>query len=277
MTNDIFSVSEFAEYTGLSIRTLHYYDEKGILEPKRDKNTGHRKYVKEDMLRLHQILTLKFLGFTLEEIKEIIISTSVDLSFIETLRLQEAKLVEEKEKIEVSMEMIQRTVQLIEDEKEIDKDVLVSLLASMQTEKQQKEISKGIMSDQAIDQLFKATGSEKLLWEKEMLRFYKETKRLVGRSSDDPEVMELFQRFFNFILDIFKAEGFYELESILKSEKAEDVSDEELDRFILEMEKLVPTPLTKAEEQWIDEMMTTYMTENSDFWKGEVWNGKRST
>ncbi|BAC12381.1 transcriptional activator of multidrug-efflux transporter [Oceanobacillus iheyensis HTE831] len=277
MTKDIFSVSEFAQYTGLSIRTLHYYEEKGILHPLRDKDTGHRRYVKEDLLQLHQIVTLKFLGFTLEEIKDITMSTSVDLSFIETLRLQEAKLVEDKEKIEVSLEMIKRTVKLIEDEKQIDKDMLVSLLASMQTEKQQKEISKGILSDQAIDQLFRATDSEKLLWEKEILRFYKETKRLVGRSSDDPEVMKLFQRFFTYVLDIFKMEGFHELENILKSKKAEDISDEELDRFILEMEKLVPNPLTKEEVQWLDGIMTTYMTENSDFWKGVVRNGKRST
>lgn len=277
MTKDIFSVSEFAQYTGLSIRTLHYYEEKGILHPLRDKDTGHRRYVKEDLLQLHQIVTLKFLGFTLEEIKDITMSTSVDLSFIETLRLQEAKLVEDKEKIEVSLEMIKRTVKLIEDEKQIDKDMLVSLLASMQTEKQQKEISKGILSDQAIDQLFRATDSEKLLWEKEILRFYKETKRLVGRSSDDPEVMKLFQRFLTYVLDIFKMEGFHELENILKSKKAEDISDEELDRFILEMEKLVPNPLTKEEVQWLDGIMTTYMTENSDFWKGVVRNGKRST
>ncbi|MFD1336797.1 MerR family transcriptional regulator [Oceanobacillus iheyensis] len=277
MTKDIFSVSEFAQYTGLSIRTLHYYEEKGILHPLRDKDTGHRRYVKEDLLQLHQIVTLKFLGFTLEEIMDITMSTSVDLSFIETLRLQEAKLVEDKEKIEVSLEMIKRTVKLIEDEKQIDKDMLVSLLASMQTEKQQKEISKGILSDQAIDQLFRATDSEKLLWEKEILRFYKETKRLVGRSSDDPEVMKLFQRFLTYVLDIFKMEGFHELENILKSKKAEDISDEELDRFILEMEKLVPNPLTKEEVQWLDGIMTTYMTENSDFWKGVVRNGKRST
>jgi len=251
-----FSVSEFADFTGVSVRTLHYYDEKGIFVPKRDKKTGHRQYLKEDTIRLHQIMTLKFLGFSLEEIKEYIHSTSFDLSFIETLRLQETKLLKDKEKIDVSLETIQRTVQLIENEKEIDRDMFVSLLASMQTEKQQKEASKGIIADQAIDRIFQATNAEKMLWEKEILHFYKETRRLAGKPYDHPEVIQMIEEFYTYLLEIF---NFKDLTHIFKQENVEDIDEEELQQFLNEMEKLVPTPLTKEEDQWLDQVIEEYV------------------
>jgi len=276
MSKKHFSVREFADYTGLTIRTLHYYDEKEILVPERNELTGHRQYVREDILRLHQILTLKYLGFTLEEIKELTTSSSVDLSFIETLRLQEAKLLEDKERIEVSLEMIQRTVRLMEDEKEIERDLLVSLLSSMQTEKQQKEISKGIITEQALERLFQATKNEKMIWEKELLHFYKETKRLVGKPSNHPEVNGMIQRFYSHLLEIFNLENVQDLKMILKQNNPEEIDEEELQRFVTEMEKLVPSPLTKEEEQWLDDIFEVYIEENDDMWKGKEANGRKA-
>ncbi|GAB2575478.1 MerR family DNA-binding transcriptional regulator [Gracilibacillus alcaliphilus] len=108
MKNTTFSVSEFAKYTDVSVRTLHYYDETNILKPKRDASTGHRVYEKDD--------------------------TTFDSRFIETLRLQEAKLLTDKDKIETALETIQFTVQILENEKEIDHALLVSLMANMQNE-----------------------------------------------------------------------------------------------------------------------------------------------
>ena len=63
-------VGELADRAGLSVRTLHYYDEIGLLSPSRRTAAGHRLYTAGDVLRLQQIRSLKHLGFGLEEIRD---------------------------------------------------------------------------------------------------------------------------------------------------------------------------------------------------------------
>lgn len=63
-------VGELAKKTGLSVRTLHYYDEFGLLSPSCRTGAGHRLYNAEDVVRLQQIKSLRALGFGLEEIRE---------------------------------------------------------------------------------------------------------------------------------------------------------------------------------------------------------------
>ncbi|HKZ27538.1 MAG TPA: MerR family transcriptional regulator [Rubrobacteraceae bacterium] len=66
----VWKVGELAERTGLSVRTLHYYDEIGLLSPSRRTAAGHRLYTAGDVVRLQQIRSLKHLGFGLEEIQD---------------------------------------------------------------------------------------------------------------------------------------------------------------------------------------------------------------
>jgi DNA-binding transcriptional MerR regulator len=62
-------VGELARRTGLTVRTLHHYDEIGLLRPSLHTETGHRLYTADDIARLQQILSLRQLGFALEEIR----------------------------------------------------------------------------------------------------------------------------------------------------------------------------------------------------------------
>lgn len=66
------TISQIAEMTGISIRTLQYYDEIGLLTPSRLTQSGYRLYNEEALQRLQQILFFKELGFQLKEIKEIL-------------------------------------------------------------------------------------------------------------------------------------------------------------------------------------------------------------
>ena len=60
-------IGELAKATGLTVRTLHHYDEIGLLVPERSP-AGHRVYTDRDVRRLYQILALRRLGFPLEEV-----------------------------------------------------------------------------------------------------------------------------------------------------------------------------------------------------------------
>ena len=62
------SIGDCAKQFGISIRTLHYYEEIGLLVPERRAN-GYRIYGPDDLLRLQQILIQKSMGFALEQIR----------------------------------------------------------------------------------------------------------------------------------------------------------------------------------------------------------------
>jgi MerR family transcriptional regulator, thiopeptide resistance regulator len=63
-------VGELARRTGLSVRTLHYYDEIGLLSPSQRTDGNHRLYDAADVVRLQQVKSLRALGFSLREIRE---------------------------------------------------------------------------------------------------------------------------------------------------------------------------------------------------------------
>ena len=63
-------VGELARRTGLSIRTLHYYDEIGLLQPSKLTGSRHRVYGAVELVRLQQIKSLRQLGFSLDEIRQ---------------------------------------------------------------------------------------------------------------------------------------------------------------------------------------------------------------
>src|SRR6516164_39886 len=69
MPSEALKVGELARRTGLTIRTLHYYDEIGLLKPSLHTEAGHRLYAAEDIARLQQVISLRQLGFSLEEVR----------------------------------------------------------------------------------------------------------------------------------------------------------------------------------------------------------------
>lgn len=94
MSEPRWKVGELAARTGLTVRTLHHYDAIGLLRPS-DRTgsahgSGHRLYTAADVARLHQILCLKQLGFTLEQVREYL--TRADYDPREVIRLHLARV-----------------------------------------------------------------------------------------------------------------------------------------------------------------------------------------
>jgi MerR family transcriptional regulator, thiopeptide resistance regulator len=81
-----YSVGEFARVAGVTVRTLHFYDEAGLLKPIRHKDNQRRQYQQTDLLRLQQILTLKYLGFSLGDIEALLSNPVYNVQ--ESLRIQ---------------------------------------------------------------------------------------------------------------------------------------------------------------------------------------------
>jgi DNA-binding transcriptional MerR regulator len=70
MKFEALKVGELAKRTGLTVRTLHHYDEIGLLKPSLHTEAGYRLYTRGDVARLQQVLSLRQLGFALEEIRD---------------------------------------------------------------------------------------------------------------------------------------------------------------------------------------------------------------
>lgn len=85
--NERLRVGELAERVGLSVRTLHHYDEIGLLRPAGHTGSGHRLYGEQELQRLQRILSLKQLGLSLEEIQR-----SLDEPGFSTLEVLERHL-----------------------------------------------------------------------------------------------------------------------------------------------------------------------------------------
>jgi DNA-binding transcriptional MerR regulator len=97
-------VGQVAALTGVSIRTLHHYDGIGLLHPSKRQDSGHRVYSSADLPKLQQILTLRYLGFELRQIGELLHRTDFDV--IASLRIQRGVVrdrMSELERIEASL------------------------------------------------------------------------------------------------------------------------------------------------------------------------------
>jgi DNA-binding transcriptional MerR regulator len=101
----MYRVSDFAEKAGVTVRTLHHYDRLGLLKPSGRTEAGYRLYGEGDFARLQQIVTLKFIGLPLKQIKDLLDRSDLDL--VATLRLQRRLLLEKRLQVEAAIQAIE--------------------------------------------------------------------------------------------------------------------------------------------------------------------------
>ena len=101
-----YRTAEFAKLTGVTVRTLQYYDRCGLLAPSQVTEAGHRLYERSDLVRLQQVLTLKWMGFSLKAIKAILDDPTYDLQT--SLAIQEAAIRNEVERLRTVADLIGR-------------------------------------------------------------------------------------------------------------------------------------------------------------------------
>ncbi len=82
------TVGEVAKKMGTTVRTLQYYDKEGLLSPSAESEGGRRLYTDKDLVTLHQILSLKSLGFSLDDIKCRLISLETPMDVANALTKQ---------------------------------------------------------------------------------------------------------------------------------------------------------------------------------------------
>lgn len=115
-----YSSGEFARMAQITVRTVRYYDKQNILKPSLVTPTGARFYTEEDFARLQQIMLLKYLGFSLDDIRELTVNDS-DYSYLEHSLEQQQNLVRDRiEQLQLVEQAIGETVTEIRQQQNVD-------------------------------------------------------------------------------------------------------------------------------------------------------------
>ena len=102
-------INEVANISGVSIRTLHYYDEIGLLSPSKDVSSNYRVYTEKDLDTLQQILFYRELKYSLRQIKQILSDDSFDI--VKSLTMQKEQLLKKQKQLEQIVCLIDKTIE----------------------------------------------------------------------------------------------------------------------------------------------------------------------
>ncbi|EDS77163.1 MerR-family transcriptional regulator [Clostridium botulinum C str. Eklund] len=134
------TVKQVSDLTGISVRSLHYYDEIGLLKPSEITEAGYRLYDEEDIKILQQILFFKEIGIPLKEVKKIMFSPCFDK--MEALKNQKKLLILKRKRLNGLIELINKTLkgESTMSFKEFDMSEYFNVLEEFKTQNEDKII-----------------------------------------------------------------------------------------------------------------------------------------
>src|SRR4030042_2177088 len=105
---ETYTIKKLADIAGISVRTLHYYDEIGLLKPQYRHENGYRYYGEEEIILLKQIMLFREMEFSLDEIRTII--SSPDFNVLEALERHRDLLAKKDERLRELINTVERTM-----------------------------------------------------------------------------------------------------------------------------------------------------------------------
>ncbi|MBE2268248.1 MAG: MerR family transcriptional regulator [Anaerolinea sp.] len=139
-----FQVGEFAQMAGVTVRTLRFYDQAGLLKPARRGST--RQYRQSDLLRLQQILTLKALGFSLNEIRDLLESPGYDLR--RSFEIQRAALQQQIDGLSRALRGLELTLARLDATQQVDWSEIAAIIAAVNTDFKEEWLKRYYDDDQ---------------------------------------------------------------------------------------------------------------------------------
>lgn len=125
------TVGEVAKKMGVTVRTLQYYDRKQLLSPSAMSEGGRRLYTDRDVVKLHQILSLKSLGFSLDDIRERLIALDTPAKVADALAEQASRIQQELERLGDSLRALEQLREEVLQMQSVDfkkyADIIVNL------------------------------------------------------------------------------------------------------------------------------------------------------
>lgn len=170
-----FTISKFAKAVNTTVRTLRHYEKIGLLVPVEKNQLNQKIYTREELKKYHNIQLLKTLNMPLNSIKESL--ESQEFSFQSMLDIQEAVLLNKRQQISTSLDMIGRIKDLLNETGNLNTEDLMLLMNSIRLEDDQKLILKDYISSSTLDNLFPKSKSQQKMLDKlgvRLLNFFQE-------------------------------------------------------------------------------------------------------
>ena len=191
MQRTTYQVGEFADLAGVTVRTLRYYDQSGLLRPARRGST--RQYQQTDLLRLQQILTLKAMGFALNEIRALLENPHYNLRG--SFEIQREAIRAEVERLQTALKGLDLTIAHLDATNQIDWGEIAVIIAAINADFKQ-EWSRRYYTDEQRARFAQATPEEVEAGTRGWMHLTKDYQAAVARSlpPDHPEVQALAAR-----------------------------------------------------------------------------------
>ena len=194
-----FSVNQLAKLAGVSVRTLHHYDEIGLLKPAIRTEAKYRYYNREDLFRLQQIMFYKELDIPLAQIGEILDSENFNIH--DALVQHKKELQKRKKHVSELISTIDNTIKQLKNTTMNYEDIYKGFTPE-QAEAYEKEAKERWGSDKVAEskqRVIKMTKSEWEKVQKESIDINIELAKLMHLSPQDEKVQALIKRHFNWI------------------------------------------------------------------------------
>lgn len=203
-------VKEVADLVGISVRTLHHYDEIGLLIPEDMTQAGYRIYSEKNLEHLQQILFFKELGFSLKKIKEIMESPTFNRQ--EALTKQHQMLLEKRKRIDQMIWTIEKTIQHSKGDITMTNEEKFKGFDFSHNPYEEEAREK--WGDKAVDQANEKTKNMTTFDQERFNEIFRRLAEVRHLSPDSEEVQERIQEWFqylnkigNYSLDAFKGLG----------------------------------------------------------------------
>ncbi len=134
----VLTIKKLASLAGVSVRTLHYYDEIDLLKPSSYSASGYRLYSDEDALRLQQILFFRELGFGLGEIRQILSQPEFDIQ--QALESHRDLLTKRMERLQGLIDTVEKTIKKLKGETDMNIKEYYDGFSDEQVERYRQEV-----------------------------------------------------------------------------------------------------------------------------------------
>ncbi|GIN62633.1 MerR family transcriptional regulator [Robertmurraya siralis] len=253
----VYTISEFGQKARITVRTLRFYEELGLIIPAQKNSAGHRLYGLEELAKLQLIQSLKFIGYSLQEIKNLLEDDVKGLPQLEkSLAWQHQLLTEKRNELNRAIEAVERIQMLMSEGKPITWALLRSLLYEMEHEQEQEQWVREYFSEDIVNHFFSLSKEQRKQIDLEMLELLSTIKELIknGASPQSPEAFDVLTRLTEMVTrHIDDHEAFAEqLEKAQQSMETEEL-DFKFPNFFTEEEEAFLTAIGEAMEEMYKE------------------------
>lgn len=204
-----YKVKEVSDLVGVSVRTLHHYDQIGLLKPTSVSPAGYRLYTDSDLEKLQQILFFKELGFSLQETGKIIHSPGFDRK--QALKKHKELLIKKRERLDEIIKSVEKSIDAIERGMKMNKKEMFKAFDMHEIEKHQKKYAEEVKqkygnTEAYNESLQKTSKYTKEDWSAMMEKWDDLYRRIAARMEygpADPEVQKMMAEYQQFISGSF--------------------------------------------------------------------------